>query len=280
MNFSYPPLISRICNVLRIGGFVLLLSCQSDPIVLNPPGGYEYFRQSFQLDGSNSFSVQGNAHTGYSPRLYSGILNNGDTVSALIKLLPGVLDSHQVCTANSIFDVKLELMSTFPLTSVESSPYDIIFIDTLLLDAYLIRLNGIQGIEEDDILDSSQVDALTVDTTNPIDIDLYSNGIKLNLFDYDIITNWCNNQDELGIVISYVPTDSSYLEFYSSDGANIGLGPQLLLEYDAEEEVTVNQNLYSINSVTWSSDFVDLDSGPYYVDDSLSDYWGTFYAMD
>ena len=142
MHYSSPPLISRICNVLRIGGFFLLLSCQSDPIVLNPPGGYEYFRQSFQLDGSNSFSVQGNAHTGYSPRLYSGILNNGDTVSALIKLLPGVLDSHQVCTANSIFDVKLELMSTFPLTSVESSPYDIIFIDTLLLDAYLIKLNG------------------------------------------------------------------------------------------------------------------------------------------
>ena len=90
MNFSYPPLTSRICNVLRIGGFVLLLSCQSDPIVLNPPGGYEYFMQSFQLDGSNSFSVQGNTHTGYSPRFYSGILNNRDTVSAQNKLLPGV----------------------------------------------------------------------------------------------------------------------------------------------------------------------------------------------
>ena len=172
MYYSSPPIISRICNVLLIGGIVLLLSCQSDPIVLNPPGGYEYFMQSFQLDSSNSFSAQGNTHTGYSPRLYSGILNNGDTVSALIKLLPGVLDSHQVCTANSIFDVKLVLMSTFPLTSVESSPYDIIFIDTLLLEAYLIKLNGIQGTEENDILDSSQVDALTVDTTNPIDIDL------------------------------------------------------------------------------------------------------------
>ena len=118
-----------------------------------------------------------------SPRLYSGILNNGDTVSALIKLLPGVLNSHQICSADSIIDVKLELMSTFPLTPIESSPYDIIFIDTLLLDAYLIKLNGIQGTEEDDILASSQVDTLTIDTTNPIDIDLYSNGIKLNLFD-------------------------------------------------------------------------------------------------
>ena len=174
MNFLHPPFLSRIFNVLLIGGFVLLLSCQSDPIVFNPPGGYEYFRQSFQLDSSNSFSVQGNAHTGYSPRLYSGILNNGDTVSALIKLLPGALDSHQICTADSIIDVKLELISTFPLTPVKSSPYDIIFIDTLLLDAYLIKLNDIQGTAENDILDSSQVDALTVDTTNAIEIDLYS----------------------------------------------------------------------------------------------------------
>ena len=154
MNCSSPPLISRICNVLRIGGFVLLLSCQSDPIVLNPPGGYEYFRQSFQLDGSNSFSVQGSAHTGYSPRLYSGILNNGDTVSVLIKLLPGALDSHQVCTADSIIDVKFELISTFPLSPVLSSPYDITFIDTLLLKTYLINLNEIQGndIGEDVVL--------------------------------------------------------------------------------------------------------------------------------
>ena len=99
MKFLYPPLTSRICNILLIGGIVLFLSCQSDPIVLNPPGGYEYIRKTFQLDIENSYSIQGNAHTGHSPRLYSGILNNGDMVSVLIKLLPGVLDTHQVCSA-------------------------------------------------------------------------------------------------------------------------------------------------------------------------------------
>ena len=142
MKFSYLPLTSRICNVLLIGGIVLFLSCQSDPIVLNPSGGYEYIRQTFQLDNKNSYSIQGNSHTGYSPRLYAGILSNRDTVytvSALIKLLPGVLDSHQVCTADSIIDVKLELMSTSPMATVQD---DTTFIDTLIqmntLNTYLI----------------------------------------------------------------------------------------------------------------------------------------------
>ena len=109
----YPPRIRRIFNILLIGGLVLLLSCQSNPIVLNPPGGYEYINQTFQLDTENSYSVQGNSHTGYSPRLYSGILNNRDTLYALIKLMPDILDSHQVCDpATDVIDIILELTST------------------------------------------------------------------------------------------------------------------------------------------------------------------------
>ena len=88
-----------------------MLSCQSDPIVLNPPGGYEYLKQSFPLNTETSYSFQGNAHTGHSPRLYSGILSNGDKVSTLIRLLPEVLDSHQVCSADSISEVNISLYS-------------------------------------------------------------------------------------------------------------------------------------------------------------------------
>ena len=100
MNYSCPPLSSRIFNVLLTGGLVLLQSCQSDPIVLNPPGGYEYLMKSFPIDYSSSEAIQGNLSPGVSPRLYSGIISNVDsvkkTVSALIKLLPQVIDSHQI----------------------------------------------------------------------------------------------------------------------------------------------------------------------------------------
>ena len=112
MNFPLPPSVHRIFNVLLLGAFVLLFSCQSDPIILNPPGGYEYINQTFKLDVSSSYSLQGDSHTGYSPRLYSGKLNNSDIVSILIKLKPEVLDSHQICIADSIFDITLELTST------------------------------------------------------------------------------------------------------------------------------------------------------------------------
>ena len=96
----------RIYNILFLGGLVLFLSCQSDPIVLNPPGGYEYLKKSFPLNTASS--IQGELHTGTSPRLYSGILSSQDTittVSTLIRLLPQILDSHQVCNSDSIIDI-------------------------------------------------------------------------------------------------------------------------------------------------------------------------------
>ena len=97
MNFLHPPFLSRIFNVLLIGGLVLFLSCQSDPIVLNPPGGYEYKTHSFQIDTTNVVSVQGNQHTGQSSILYSGIISLADslndTASVLIRLLPEIFDT-------------------------------------------------------------------------------------------------------------------------------------------------------------------------------------------
>ena len=151
MYFPCLPRISRIFNVLLIGGLVLLLSCQSNPIILNPPGGYEYVSQTFKLDTENSYSIQGDAHTGHSPRLYTGILNNKDTLSALIKLLPSVLNLHQVCDPTTdVKDVKLELISTNQIAVLK----DTIFIDTLFqmgsLKSYLVPENDIMGIDEDE----------------------------------------------------------------------------------------------------------------------------------
>ena len=138
MNFLTPPFIGRRLHSLLLGGLVLFLSCQSDPIVFNPPGGYEYKTKSFPLNNETSETVQGELHTGMSPRLYSGILSNGDTVSTLIRLIPEVLDSHQVCGFDNIIKVDILITSIIPIAVKE----DTIINDTLFqfntLKTYLI----------------------------------------------------------------------------------------------------------------------------------------------
>ena len=60
----------------------------------------------------------------------------------------------------------------------------------------------------------------------------------------------------------------------------MGLGPRLSLEYTVEEETSKNHTRYLINNVSWSGEQMEvMNSGPYFVDDSLSAYWGTIYAM-
>ena len=143
--------MSRIFNVLLTGGLVLLLSCQSDPIVLNPPGGYEYLKQSFPLNTETSYSFQGNAHTGHSPRLYSGILTSGVIVTAMIRLLPQVLDSHRVCNADSTSKVNISLNSITRLAEEDTN---------LLIRKDAIKINLISLSEiwnEDAVLDSTKI---------------------------------------------------------------------------------------------------------------------------
>ena len=282
MKYLTPPFIGRRVHFLLLGGLVLLLSCQSDPIVFNPPGGYEYKTKSFPLINDNSETVQGELHTGTSPRLYSGILSNGDTVSTLIRLSPEVLDSHQVCGSDSIINVDILLTTIIPIAVKE----DTTIIDTLIqfnaLKTYLISSDdfGEDVVISEDILNN--IMGSTINAT-PLNVELNTNSLELNLLAYEntIIKKWCEDKEDLGIVISYIPTDSSYLEFFSSNGSEVGLGPRLSLEYTIEEETSKNYFRYLINQVSWSDELMgNLNSGPYFVEDSLSDYWGTVYAIN
>ena len=282
MKYLTPPFIGRRVHFLLLGGLVLLLSCQSDPIVFNPPGGYEYKTKSFPLINDNSETVQGELHTGTSPRLYSGILSNGDTVSILIRLSPEVLDSHQVCGSDSIINVDILLTTIIPIAVKE----DTTIIDTLIqfnaLKTYLISSDdfGEDVVISEDILNN--IMGSTINAT-PLNVELNTNSLELNLLAYEntIIKKWCEDKEDLGIIISYIPTDSSYLEFFSSNDSEVGLGPRLSLEYTIEEETSKNYFRYLINQVSWSDELMgNLNSGPYFVEDSLSDYWGTVYAIN
>ncbi|MDP7027572.1 MAG: hypothetical protein QF380_04090 [Candidatus Marinimicrobia bacterium] len=255
------------------------MSCQSDPIVYNPAGGYEYQKKSFQLNKDASKTVQGDLHTGMSPRLYSGILLNGDRVSTLIRLLPEVLDSHEVCSADSISKVNISLFSITQLADEDT----IFLIQKDSIQIQLISLNEIW--DEDIVLDPTKLSTITntINTTPTISnslIEIKNQSIDVQIYDHDsdIIQHWCETQEELGIVVSYIPTDTTYLEFYSSNGSEVGLGPRLSLEYSIEEETSKSHARYLIKDVSWGEQVENIN-GPYYVDDSLSGYWGTFYAM-
>ena len=64
-----------------------IFSCQSDPVIgLNNLDNITLESKTFLLDQSISRTIQGDAGTSESAVLYSGIIETGDTVVALINL--------------------------------------------------------------------------------------------------------------------------------------------------------------------------------------------------
>ena len=104
MLYKIPVAINRIYKNLLLMGVIILFSCQSESLVLNPPGGYNYSNSIFYLE--SAYSSQDENHTGFSYRLYSGILNNDKSVVSIIKFQNNDLDSSHLCLADSIFDVR------------------------------------------------------------------------------------------------------------------------------------------------------------------------------
>ena len=294
MHFLYLPYLRRIFNVLQLGGLVLLSSCQSDPIVLNPPGGYEFKSRSFQIDTSNIFSIQGDHHTGHSPKLYSGILSltNSleDTASVLIRILPELLDTHQVCNnPDSISKVNISLTSITPLAEDDTS----FLIQKNELKIYLLPQDHLsENWDENVIIDTTDIITIFNDLNGytPLHdslIYIENHSIEIQLYDFDntIIDNWCENEIAFhtGILILYTPDistlnpeDSRFIEFVSSD-ADVSLMPRLNLEYHVKTESPITENIYSISSVESSHESLIK---PFYINNEATELWGTVYAIN
>ncbi len=275
-------IINKIKNNLLHGSFILFFSCQSDPVVLNPPGSYEYNTQKFKLDIDQSYTLQGQSSIGKSPRLYSGIINNQDTVLTFIKFDPELLDSHQVCIGDSLIDVKLELTTVSPIAVKNDSVITHLFIEPDSISAYLV-------VEEYYMTEDSLITDKIIKEINSLSLVKLSveinnnNSILISILDNepDLQTLWCENKKEIGILISYSPIDNSYLEFYSSDAFESNLGPKLEIKYAANEQKIIYYNQYYINSSSWVGMLAQqLNNGPYFVNDTSLNYWGTFYVMD
>ena len=294
MNFLHPPCLSRIYNFLLIGGLVLFLSCQSDPIVLNPPGGYEYKTHRFQIDTTNVISEQGNQHTGHSSILYSGIISLtdslNDTASVLIRLLPEIFDTtYQFCNAESIAKINIKLNSITTLTEEDAS----LLIQRDALKIYLMPQDLISAWDEDIILNHTDINTISNDLNgyalvhdSLISINNHSIEIQLHGPHHNIIELWCANQENLpiGIIVSYIPKldelDTGYpeyLEFISTDYSSGTSGLSLDLTYYIMGDSTFTENRYSINTV--SSDLSSL-SQPYYINDDSTLLWGMIYAIN
>ena len=295
MKYLTPPFIGRRVHFLLLGGLVLLLSCQSDPIVFNPTGGYEYKTKSFPLNIETSETIQGEQHTGTSPRLYSGIISLteslNDTTSVLIRLLPDIFDTtYQFCNADSIAKINIKLNSITTLAEEDTS----LLIQRDALKIYLMPQGHISETwDEDIVLNHTDINTISNDLNEYTLIDdsliyIINNSIEIQLHGphHNIIELWCANQENLpiGIIVSYIPNideldvgDPEYLEFISTDYSSGTSGLRLDLTYYMLGNSTFTENRYSINTV-----FSDLSSllQPYYINADSTSLWGMVYAIN
>ncbi len=259
---------------------ILLFACESDPVIFNPVGGYEYLNKSFSLDKSFSRSYQGNNYTGLSERLYSGYLPEQDSAQVYINLFPEILDTHNICSSNEIKNFSIILNTVSPILL----KYDSTHFDTLI-DFSALKVHMILSdlVSEDQILSFEAINQQIAETDAKIisSVNLFESSVEIDLLssDSNIVNQWCEQNTQIGLILKYTPNDSSYIEFYSSDISQISFAPQLFINYSHYDESNKIYNRYSVDEVSWSS-IINLDNGPYFINDTNSIDWGTFYLMD
>ncbi|SVC80832.1 uncharacterized protein METZ01_LOCUS333686, partial [marine metagenome] len=229
---------------------MLLLSCQSDPITGILINYNELRLKSFRLNQDNSATEQGQNHTGQSPRLYAGILENDDTVSALINIRSDFLHSHQVCSSDSFIDFNLILNTLTKLTSEDTTAFyiakDFLKVN-LIVGSTLLDEEAMLSNDDVELIRSQGVFSSIPDSF----IKLSKNKIEINFYDYNnsIYDNICIDQENVGFEISYFPPDEStekFIEFHSSDVAVSNTRPTLNMEYSIDQPYTYFINRYSI----------------------------------
>ncbi len=293
MNFLPTPSKYRMLIFLALGGILLLISCTSDPLVFNPPGGYTFEKNVFALDTSQSTTVQGEHHTGESPRVYTGILSNGDTVSTLLHILPEQLSNHPACTSQSVSSVKISLHSVSNL-AIENNGEKNYLMQSDSLKVFFLPPSD--SWDEQKVLSEADVDeklfsfqegiqiADTLITISNTSLEITLQGNQDSLFQ-----SWCSESQTPALLISYLPdleaigtADNTFLEFASANMSNAAISPELKVSYLQNQSTQISKNRYFIQSVTRvvpESEGVDFENA-FYISDSTSPHWGTVYALN
>ncbi len=282
------PWLRRIYNVLRIVGIVFFLGCQSEPIVLNPPGGYEYQFHSFPIDFNNSASFQVDPKIGSSSRLYTGIINNQDTVYTLIRLLPSIISDHEVCNADSKDSVSISLFTLDTIATQDGDSFVSLF-DEDAFNIYSVNLAESWTIESN--IEPS--DAVTIINaaieSSALDFTYQEKALIIEFSnDEETISQWCgNSSDDIGLLFSYLPDADnidedklSFIEFYSSDiNFNVEKKPTLNFSYKKNGDTTIVENRYAIDLVSIGSSPANLEQ-PYMIIQPDSANWGRLFAYN
>ena len=225
MHFLALPCLRRIYIVLQIAGLVLFLGCQSDPIVLNPPGGYEYQFHSFPIDFNNTQSFQFEPMIGSSSRLYTGKINNHDTVYTLLQLLPDNINDHDVCNADIKDSVSISLFTLDTIATQDGDSFSSLFDE----DSFNIySVNSAEPWTVESNIDPSAAVTIINEAMESAALDFtYLEKALIIEFpnDGETISQWCENSSNgIGFLLSYLPNTEnidedrlSYIEFYSSD---------------------------------------------------------------
>ena len=275
---------SRIRKLYSFSFIILfVLECQSTPISTNLKQGYNYKSETFYLDLNMSNTIQGEEGTGMSPRLYTGIIEDFDTASIILRIDADSLIETNLCLSDSITKVELILTSITQL----GTQLDSMIIDTLF-DYNNFSISLIQNQVNWNELDPVDIyDIQSIKSSSELELlayDFSDYNIKIKFADIDMFYNEiCVNENNLEILLEYLPSleimnnPLSFIEFRSSDHSIGAVSPKLNTDYFIDYDSLFTYNKYSIIS---TENIQNSSYNTYYVGlDSINE-WGDFYLFN
>ncbi len=279
----YLYLKNNFLSVLLLGICFFYFSCESEPFVgLNNLTDNELKQKSFLVDQVLSKTIQSQENQQLnSPRLYAGILDDGNLAETFINIKVDILSSHDFCNSQTVEKFKLAIKTITDLIIDDASEYAI--------EKESLEITLLKGIELSyDEMDQQLED---LDNSSVIILDefleLSKNEIEIDLFNHnpDLMEEICLDEN-IGIRISYSPIEldvEQFIEFRSSDVGNTSLKPSLKMKYIMNENDTSYVNAFSIMDVNWLSSpnfSIDNLEDPYVINDIEESQWGMIYAFD
>ena len=246
---QHPYLKNHFLSVLLLSICFFYFSCESEPLVgLNNLTDNELKQKSFLVDQVLSKTIQGQEDQQLSsPRLYAGILDDGNFAEAFINIKVDILNSHDFCNSQTVEKFKLAIKTITDLTiddtdgyTIEKESLEIILLKGIELsydqmDQQLADLGSSSVIISDEFLEFSK---------NEIQIDLFNHNL-------DLMEELCLDEN-IGLRISYSPIESDveqFIEFRSSDVENLLLSPSLKMKYLMNENDIIDSSHTHDNSI-------------------------------
>ena len=263
-----------------IGLFILITSCESDALELDPSGGQSLLRTVFTLS-SDSKALQDSVLIGSSRTLYAGYVE--DKLSTiLVSLDYNNIQEHPICiyldepdSLKDIQNIKFIFNSLQPLMDSDSN----LFVDTTSL---MIGLSSIEIWDEESDINSSEFSQKEWDIETVIDsINFSENSLQITILNPLQLTDWCSSQNQY-LIIKYEPeilelSDEKLdlLEFYSSE-SSISNRPEVIFDYSRLTLLEKSTNKFIIDSINSQLS----ESTAHVINNTESESWSRVYLLN